>query len=349
MTAEPDDAIEPIESEDEDLESATPVYRIRSYPSDPDLETLYGRWNRGEIEIPAFQRGFVWKPAQASKLIESFLMGLPIPGIFVFLDGEEEKHLVIDGQQRLTSIFGFFDGQLPNTNDFVLRDVDSKWEGKNFNTLDPVDKARLLHSILRVIIVEPSSRDDRSSIYPIFERLNTGGTNLTPQEIRNSTCHGPFNDMLVAVNGNPTWRKVFGAPAPDSRMRDIELIVRFLALWEESNSYTKPMKSFLNNYMGKHRKEPHPDRYQEIFLRSVTKVAERLGEKPFHLRRGINVATFDATMVAFTTNQSIPDDIVDRYQSLKTNAKFVEATTKGTTDVDSVKRRLDLAKTILFG
>ena len=85
MTTEADHVIEKIESEEEDLDVGMPIYQIRSYPSDPELETLYARWKRGDIVIPKFQRGFVWKPAQASKLIESFLMGLPVPSIFVFV------------------------------------------------------------------------------------------------------------------------------------------------------------------------------------------------------------------------------------------------------------------------
>ena len=131
MTTEVDDALEKIQSEEDDIDEGTPVYRIRSYPSDPELETLYSRWKRGEIEIPNFQRRFVWKPAQASKLIESFLMGLPVPGIFVFVqEGGHvtgaQKQLVIDGQQRLLSVFGYFDGEFPDGRPFRLTGVDAK-------------------------------------------------------------------------------------------------------------------------------------------------------------------------------------------------------------------------------
>ena len=113
-----DEPIQYIKSEEEDLDIGTPVYQIRSYPSDPDLETLHLRWKRKDIIIPEFQRGFVWKPAQASRLIESFLMGLPVPGIFVFVQssagtGGNRPQLVIDGQQRLRSVFGFFENKLP--------------------------------------------------------------------------------------------------------------------------------------------------------------------------------------------------------------------------------------------
>ena len=349
MELETEAIVERIDSEEEDLESSAPVYRIRSYPSDPDLETLYGRWQRGEIVIPAFQRGFVWKPTQASRLIESFLLGLPIPPVFVFLELDEEKQLVIDGQQRLTSIFAFFEGKLPDGQDFYLRGVAPEWEGKSFTSLHPVDRARLFHSILRVNIIEPSSSDDKASISEIFERLNTGGTALTPQEIRNCTFQGPFNDMLVEVNKDSVWRDLFGAPIPDPRMRDVELIVRFLALLEDSESYTKPMKGFLNTYMRKHQNDPNPASYRDKFLKCVGQVAESLEERPFHLRRGINVAAFDATMVAFATSERIPPNIAQRYQALKEDPAFFAATTAGTTDVDTVQTRLRLAKSILFG
>ncbi len=350
MTTEADEIVEPIQSEEDDLDEGTPIYRIRSYPSDPDLETLHGRWKRGEIIIPGFQRGFVWKPTQASRLIESFLMGLPVPGIFVFVEEDGLKQLVIDGQQRLTSIFGFFDGKLPSGDTFSLKGVDDRWEGKQFTSLDSAEKARLLHSILRVVNIEQREpQDDSSSIYQIFERLNTGGTALTPQEIRNSSYHGPFNNMLLETNRDPIWRDIFGTPQPDARMRDIELIARFLALYEGSDSYTRPMKKFISDYMGVHKKESNPNAYQRVFLDSARRVVDSLGSRPFHVRRGINVAVYDATMVAFAQSDSTPPDISERYKTLLADVNFINATTSGTTAVDIVKKRLQLARCSLFG
>jgi hypothetical protein len=354
MTTEADEIVERIESEEEDLESGTPVYRIRSYPSDPDLETLHSRWKRGEIIIPEFQRGFVWKPTQASRLIESFLMGLPVPGIFVFVQGTDQgagsqKQLVIDGQQRLRSVFGYFDGKLPNGRAFSLTGVDDRWEDKKFTDLDPSEQSGLRYSVLRVINIEQwEPQNDSSSIYQIFERLNTGGTVLTPQEIRNSSYHGPFNDMLMETNNSPVWRDIFGTLQPDARMRDIEMLVRFLALYERSDSYAKPMKKFLSNYMGAHQRESTPNEYQRVFLDSAHRVVASLGKRPFHVRRGINVAVYDATMVAFAKSGSTPPDISERYKTLLADAHFIKATTAGTTDVDTVRERLELAREILF-
>ena len=104
--------LEPIDSEDEDYESAPPDYQIATYPADFTLEVLHRQWKSEEILVPEFQRRFVWKQTQASKLIESFLVGLPVPAVFFFSERESRKYLVIDGQQRLKSVFLYFDGYL---------------------------------------------------------------------------------------------------------------------------------------------------------------------------------------------------------------------------------------------
>ena len=354
MTPIEDEIIERIESEEDDLDVGVPVYQIRSYPSDPELETLHARWERGEIVIPTFQRGFVWKASQASRLIESFLMGLPVPGIFVFVreskNGDDSpQQLVIDGQQRLRSVFGFFDGKLPDGRPFKLTGVDERWEGRTYKELGQAEKTTLLHSVLRVVNIEQREpRYGDASMYQIFERLNTGGTTLTPQEIRNSSYHGPFNNMLVETNLNPVWRTVFGTKSPDARMRDVELIARFLALNEDLESYAKPMRQFISGFMAKHKDDLNPSQQQRVFNDCVQKVSEVLGERPFHIRRGINVAVFDSVMVAFAQSSSTPDDIRERYETLTKHQTFISATSGGTTDVNNVRERIQLAKRVLF-
>jgi hypothetical protein len=344
---EEEDVVEKIESEEEDKEAGVPIYKIVSYPSDPTLELIHQKHTREEIIIPKFQRGWVWKPPQASKLVESFLLGLPVPPIFVYKD-PSEKQVVIDGQQRLRTIWGFFEGKLPDGSPFYLRSVDPQWEGQFYDTLNETDRIRFRDSTLRVVIVEQLDPKDKTSIYHIFERLNTGGTGLTPQEVRNSTYHGPFNDLIIELNEDATWRYIFGSSESDSRMRDVELIVRFLALYERDKSYEKPMKQFLNNYMGKHQWDKKREPYKSTFLNAVKRVYDNLGPRPFHIRRGINVAVFDSVTVAFARSTSIPDDISDRFQILLENPSYDETITSGTTDVDTVKRRIELAQETLF-
>ena len=176
-----DDIIETIDSEVADAGAAVPIYIINSYPTDPTLEVLHMRWQRNEILVPKFQRGWVWSHTQASQLIESFLLGLPVPGIFLYREQKTPQQLVIDGQQRLRAIWGFFEGELPNVPEFYLRDVDARWEGRKYENLDEPDRIKFRDAVLRAIIVEQTAPEDNSSKYHIFQRLNTGGTHLNPQ------------------------------------------------------------------------------------------------------------------------------------------------------------------------
>ena len=340
--------IEEIQSEKEDEETEVPIYKIVSYPADPTLEVLYQKWQRDEILIESFQRGWVWKPVQASRLVDSFLLGLPVPSIFVYKEPSSQKWIIIDGQQRLRTICGFFEGKLPDNSDFYLRGVSPQWEGKYYKNLDEKDQLRFRDSVLRVIIVEQQDPKDDTSIYHIFERLNTGGTALNAQEVRNCVYHGPFNNFLYKLNKENIWREIIGAQTADPRMKDVELIVRFLSLLESGDSYSKPMKQFLNQYMSKHRKERKEEPYRSNLLNVVKRIRESLGPKPFHMKRGINVAVFDCVMIAFAAETRIPNDIQSRYAKLLDNPAFLEAISVHTTDVDRVMTRIKLAKEILF-
>jgi hypothetical protein len=340
--------IEEIPSEKEDEDTPLPIYKIASYPADPTLEVIHQKWQRNEILIESFQRGWVWKPPQASRLIDSFLIGLPVPAIFVYKEPLTQKWIIIDGQQRFRTICSFFDGKLPDGSDFYLRGVSPQWEGKYYKDLNEADQRRIRDSVLRVIIVEQQDPKDDTSIYHIFERLNTGGTPLSAQEIRNCVSHGPFNDFLHELNKNSKWREITGVINPDIRMRDIELIVRFLALLEGGDSYEKPMKRYLNEYMRKHKREQKKEPYTSIFLNTVNKVLKSLGPRPFHLKRGINAAVFDCAMVAFAQSTKIPRDIKVRLQKLLDNPSLKEAISVHTTDVDKVATRIKLAREILF-
>lgn len=338
-------AVEDIPSEDEDSEEGLPIYKISSYPSDPTLEGLLLKKKRDEFVVPHFQRGWVWSATQASRLVESFLLGLPVPSIFVYKEATG-KQLIIDGQQRLKTIWGFFEGVLPDGSQFYLRGVDPQWNGLTYNDLKEADKIRFRDSILRVVIVEQVDPQDITSIYHIFERLNTGGTGLTTQEVRNCIYHGPFNDMLLEINGYDKWRHIFGINKPDARLRDIELIIRFLALHEMK--YSKPMKGFLNTFMGEHQRESKIEGHKKLFTDTVDKVYEALGPKPFHVKRGINAAVFDSVMVAFAKHSKIPKDIGQRYKKLIFNKSYADFIKAHTTDTDTVKQRLELAQEVLF-
>ncbi|MFH0830070.1 MAG: DUF262 domain-containing protein [Candidatus Aenigmatarchaeota archaeon] len=349
---------EAISSEIEDSESAPPEYEISTYPADYTLQGLYEKFKSGDIIVPKFQRGFVWKMNQSSRLIESFMLGLPVPQIFVYAD-KEQRHLIIDGQQRLKSIFYFFEGNFgePDKSDkrpvFRLKGLSekSRWYNKTFNELSDPDKRKLRDCVLRTMVVKQLNPADETSVYYIFERLNTGGTLLKPQEVRNCVYGGKFNELLLTLNTHPAWRKILGKSNPDSRQKDVELILRYFTLYHSAASYKKPMKEFVSRFMDKNR-NPSSDYLEKEgthFRKVCDVIIEKLEERPFNPRTGFNTSVFDSVFLAFSKHvNACPSDIKDRYQKLLLNADYDKFTRNFTTDPESIKRRIELAEKILF-
>jgi uncharacterized protein with ParB-like and HNH nuclease domain len=345
--------MEEIQSEFEDQREDISPYKIISYPADYTLKGLYDKWVASEIYIPPFQRRYVWTITQASSLIESFLLGLPVPAIFLYRDRTSQRLLVIDGQQRLRSVFGYFEGKMPDTNQrFSLRSVKSQWDGLFFENLSSADQIRLKDSVLRAIIVEQIDPHDDTSMFHIFKRLNTGGTTLTPQEIRNALYQGPFLQLLDELNESEQWRKtILGATQPDKRMRDVELILRHISLAENVDNYYKPMKDFMSEFLRRNNRDPsNLERYEISFESVVRTLVDKLGPKPFHIIRGLNAAVYDSVTVAFSRHwESCPGNISQRYRKLLDNESYRSYISTATTDVDTVKRRIELAEQHLFG
>lgn len=343
--------IEKIPSEIEDREEDISPYKIISYPADYTLKGLHDKWVADEIYVPSFQRRYVWTINQASSLIESFLLGLPVPAIFLYRERPTQKLLVIDGQQRLRSVFGYFDGKFPDINQrFFLRKVKPQWDGLLFDELTNSDQIRLRDSVLRAIIVEQVDPKDDTSMFHIFKRLNTGGTTLKPQEIRNALYHGPFATLLDELNRLRIWRALLGAEEPDKRMRDVELILRLISLAEQSDRYYKPMKDFMSGFMkASNLDTSNFERYEHNFVTAVENAVGKLGPKPFHIKRGLNAAAYDSVMVAFYRHwRQCPPDIDERYRNLLYNEAYLSYISVATTDVDTVKKRIELAEQRLF-
>lgn len=328
-------------------------YAITSYGADYPVDGLVKRINDESIYVPPFQRGYVWSMKQASRFVESLLLGLPVPAIFLAREQETNKLVVIDGQQRLRTLQFYYDGHFPISEDksvtFALSDVPSDFKGATYAKLADEDRRNLDDSILHAIIVkqdEPS--EDDSSVYHIFERLNTGGTLLQPQEIRQSIYHGPFNELLKELNENPAWRNVYGPDSP--RMRDRELILRFFALYFDFEHYERPMKGFLNRYMGRNRRLAVQSRdvLAPAFEGTIEAVLTALGPRAFRPRGPLNVAVYDAVMVGIARRLekgpiSDPPGAKAAYDTLVLTPEFISATETGTSQEDNVRQRLDLA------
>ena len=239
----------PIEGDYANETVAEKQYTISGYGADFDVEGLVRRLDRGDVEIPEFQRTFVWNRKRASRFVESLLMGLPVPGIFLYRDKNSQSLRVIDGQQRLISLQAYYKGRFPGSNQtFKLVGLNSRFEGLSYAELSRQDRRRLNDSIIHASIIQQESPDDDgTSQFALFERLNTTSTPLSPQEIRAAIYGGELNDLLVELNDFDEWRTLVGKP--NRRKRDQELILRFIALYFCFDEYQPPMKSFLNEFM----------------------------------------------------------------------------------------------------
>jgi hypothetical protein len=251
-----------LDTEDELDEVPYVEYDISVSPSDPSLELLSNQIERGDIIIPFYQRKYVWKIEQASKLIESFLMGLPVPQVFLYVNSEDQLE-VIDGQQRLMSVKYFLEGFFGEEDDkgrrqtFRLRGLSerSEYNGKSFDQLESRDQRKLRNSTLRAINIKqlrPTGSSD--AVFHIFERLNTGGTQLKPQEIRNAVYRGKIVESLGVLNALPEWQRILGLSRPDINQKDVELVLRLFSLYKKWENYEKPMLRYLNNEMNDNRK-----------------------------------------------------------------------------------------------
>lgn len=358
IPAEIDDIID-VEEETDDNEVSV-AYDIASYPSDLTLSVVYEMWKSGDIVIPDFQRNFVWSVKQASLLIESFLIGLPVPQVFFYID-EKNKSQVIDGQQRITSVAFFLDGFFGSENlqgkkqVFRLQGLDdaSPYAKKRFQDLNESQQRKLKSAVLRAInIRQLNPRGEATSIYHIFERLNTGGTPLKPQEIRNCVFRGDLVRILRELNKDSNWRKIVGKKAFDRHQKDVELILRIFGLTYFFADYDKPMKEFLNRTMNREKDGTSTDvkLLVENFLPTAAKIVSHLGSKPFHIRGPLNSSALDAVFATLLRAKGkFPDDLLTRYQTLKKDTEFSEMTFYSTSDLSVVKRRFDATRNHLLG
>lgn len=353
--------VDDVESEREDRESSIPAFEILTYPADYTLEVLIDKWRKQQIIIPPFQRRFVWSRVQASKLIESFLLGLPVPAIFLYSVPEDNSLLVVDGQQRLKTIAYYFEGYFGDEEGgrrHVFRliglDEHSPFAYKSYEDLNQEDTAsfnKLNDSVLRAFVIKQLNPADDTSIYHVFERLNTGGTFLLPQEIRNAIYRGFFNDFLLSINGHALWRAILGKPGADKRQRDVELVLRVLALYFDGDNYDKPMKNFLNKFMRKNQQADQDtlEQFQAVFESTTEVIHGTLGPRPFHIRTGLNAAVLDSVYTATAQHLAeIPDDFSARYKALVADEEYLSSVSSRTTNTDVVERRIERASEVLF-
>ena len=363
-------------------------YDINSVPSDFTVMTLKELIDRRWVLIPGFQRHFVWDLRRSSKLIESLILGLPVPQLFLY-EQEQNRNLLIDGQQRLMSVYYYLRERFPRKEkrghlrrmfnessgnsdellkeneyfqDFKLRlptplpNRRNRLHGKTYSALREDDKSRLDMRPIRCITVRQNAPGaDDSSMYEIFNRLNTGGVNLHPQEIRSSMYHSNFYDMLTRINEIPGWRRILGADEPDLNMRDVEILLRGFAMLVDGDAYKPSMAKFLNAFSKTNKSNTRDkNEYLERIFRSFIDATENLSETIFmNKNKKFNVALFEATFAAICQPAHDNGEVVDfsldatRIHLLREDREFVEASQSFTTRATTVRTRLDRAVDIL--
>ncbi|MFD3003609.1 DUF262 domain-containing protein [Pontibacter toksunensis] len=202
---------------------------------------------------PFYQRNFVVTRQVASRLVESLLLDIPIPAVFLS-EEQDGTFSVIDGQQRLTSLISFLNGKFPDDTVFrlsglkVLTDINKL----GFEQLDKRQQRKIKNATLHTITFNKESNEEIK--FDIFERYNTGVTGLNDDEIRNAIYRGPYVDLLKELSNNKTLHELLQQEGYRKRMKDRGLILRFLSLTEKTYmNYGPPMKLFLNKELRDNR------------------------------------------------------------------------------------------------
>ena len=331
-------------------------------PSDLTIKYLCEHIDKGKLDIQAdFQRRYVWdkKPSLKSRLIESALLKIPIPTIYIaeLPDGTEE---VIDGQQRLSTFHSFFN------NEFELSKMEilTEFNGKKYEDLpqQPRDyQYELDNYSIRVIKVLKES--DPEIKFDIFERLNRGSVVLKEQELRNCIYRGSFNNLLKKLTKEQLFLNMQNLDEPHNRMLDAERALRFFAFCDKSErNYKSPLKTFLNIYMEANRTPPQNEleRKEKMFNKSLELCEIVFGEFAFKRWYGGNSKEFPNGQCENTINEGIFDiqmygfmeyekrDIIHKAQFIRDaffdlccDASFVQTIEKGTYDTNTVKARTE--------
>ena len=384
------DFIEPVD-DGETVEDGMSFqeYDITSSPNDFNVRTIVDFIESGIFRIPVFQRNYVWTLNRASKLIESIILGLPIPQVFLYERGRN-KFLVIDGQQRLMSIYFFskmrfpilkkrgalraiFDkeGKVPESvfaddkffSKFSLRlpsylpEVPNRLHGLNYETLGDLRTSLDLRTIRCVIVRQNYPQDEDSSIFEIFNRLNTGGENLTAQEIRISLYNSEFMKMVSRFNADDRWRKLIDQSETDLRMRDVEILLRGFAMLTRGSTYTPSMTKFLNRFA----KEMQDGSEQEVLV--LQKILSSFLDMCIGFPAGIfgtssrkiNISVFESVFSAACEagykdrSGNVAQICEAKIVELKRDKSFLDAASTKSTDTEKVQTRLQRARELLMG
>lgn len=335
-------SIQKIREEEDDGYSDDSLFNIKPWGADLSFRELIDRYDDDELVKPELQRNYVWDRREASRFIDSLLLGLPVPSIFL-AQTADERLLIIDGFQRIMTVRDYVRGIFtPDEKSFALsrtEKINSRWRGKQFTELLESEQRRIRNTTIHAIIFaqqkEPESED--TSLFQVFERINTSGRTLTAQEIRNCVAQGKFNSLLFKLNDYPAWRILFGLPTAEPRMRDMEYILRFFALvsaeFKAGSSERLSLRRYLDLFIKNNEKisADESDQLEDRFCKAIDMALALFGGNAFH-----NVSPSDTSKFVSKFNPTIFDSIM---------AALDSAIRRGLSPIgDPIEQRLGLLK-----
>lgn len=336
--------------------------KVVTQPYDVGVESMIHQIDNGTIflrplsERPEFQRRYVWNDKLASKLIESILLKVPIPPCYLSQNDDFEQD-VIDGQQRIYSIYRFC------KNHFKLSGLEvlSELNGKSFHELDTKLQRQINTHTQRFVLITNESHPEVK--FEVFERLNTNTVPLTAQELRNCVYRGDLLSLLKELVLSKEWLSILGRKEPDKRMRDEELLLRFFAFHIHGlDSYKTPQKHWLNE-TAKAGRNLSDDNIQQ--LRSVWNQA--LGNSLIWFTNGecfrssldsppkaINRAVFDlvtqaAAKLSPQKAAAVKGEFRKKFTELLANEEFQDLVSRSVDHTKRTKRRFALWEEAMAG
>lgn len=301
-------------------------------------------------ERPSFQRRYVWSDVLASRLIESMLLNVPIPPCYLSQNEDYELD-VIDGQQRLFSIYRFIDNRFSLSGLEVLKELNKL----RFHEIPQKQQRQIKTHTLRCVLITNESHPEIK--FNVFERLNTNTVPLNQQELRNCIYRGSLNTLLHEVVEYPPWLEILNHKKPDKRMRDEELALRFFSYWIHGlSSYRTPQKHWLSN-TAKEGKKYSDDKIKD--LSAIWKHAidislewfspsECFRRVPTGRSKAINRALFDLVMLSAakvepSNARNLRNVIRAEYEKLLSeNGEFNDLISRAVDHTKRTKRRFEL-------
>lgn len=305
---DPEDENEREEFEEKNApEVIVPPSDIIAFNEMRSCADIYRMYAAKQIDInPDFQRGVVWKNRAQTLFVDSVLKQLPIPSICISLDGSSQMRFVIDGLQRITTMIKF----LSPDSKWILSnidDVDKRIRGKKVSELRDTEPAlfRLFENFIipiNVIRCNYSRPDHMQYLFQIFNRLNSGGSKLYNQEIRNCIYQGSFNTLIKRLARSEQWCTFAGVTPKkvvQARFSHEERVLRFFAFNEQWSSYPGRFAAFLNTYMDtyKYSTSKKIDEFNTLFNETLT-IANKIGDS------NMTKVVADAVLVAIAHNRA---------------------------------------------